>query len=124
MNLRSIDPDALQLLYQESFAERNQEGGTCDAPKLDAALAYPLNQAVAGTADVAAIAAAYVAGILQYRPFAFGNTRAALLALELFLHLNGWHLEAPEEETERLIQQIDAGLTDEAEAANWIRGKL
>jgi death on curing protein len=124
MNLRSIDPNALQLLYQESFTDRGEEGGKCDAPKLDAALAYPLNRAVAGTSDVAEIAAAYVIGILRYKPFSFGNTRAALLALELFLHLNGWHLEAPEEDVERLIRQMHAGLTDEADAANWIRGKL
>jgi death-on-curing protein len=124
MNLRSIDPNALLLLYQESYAERGEEGGICDAPKLDAALAYPLNRAVAGEADVAAIAAAYAAGILQYKPFSLGNTRAAFLALELFLYLNGWSLEASEEETERLIQQLSVSLLDEGAVANWIRGKL
>jgi death on curing protein len=124
MNLRSIDPNALLLLYQESHAERGEEGGVCDAPKLDAALAYPLNRAVAGDADVAAIAAAYAAGILQYKPFSTGNVRAAFLALELFLYLNGWRLEAPDEDIERLIQQLNASLIDEEAAANWIRGRL
>jgi len=124
MNLRSIDPNVLLLLYQESFAENGEEPGAHDAPRLDAALAYPLNRAVTGEADVAAIAAAYARGVLRYRPFTRGNQRAAVLVLELFLSLNGWQLEAAQEEISSVMQQVDAAACDEEMLANWIRARL
>ena len=124
MNLRSIDPNTLLLLYQQSFAENGEEPGAHHAPRLDAALAYPLNLAVTGEADVAAIAAAYAIGVLRYRPFTLGNRRAAALVLELFLSLNGWRLEAARDETLNVMQQVDTAACDEAMLANWIRARL
>ncbi len=124
MNLHSIDPDALLLLYQESVTGQGGKPAVHDAPKLDAALAYPLTRATAGAVDVATIAAAYAAGMLSFRPFSEGNTGAALLALELFLSLNGWELEASREEVMATMQQMEARTLSEAALANWIRQHL
>lgn len=123
MNLRSIDPAALLLLFQESLGETGNDL-PCDAVLLDAALAYPTNQAILRATDIADVAAAYAVGILKFRPFAYGNERAALLAMGLFLYLNEWLLNAPQEEAARMMWRLSAAETGERELADWIRGKL
>ncbi|WP_136419558.1 MULTISPECIES: type II toxin-antitoxin system death-on-curing family toxin [Oxalobacteraceae] len=124
MNLSSIDPAALLLLHEESLAEIGEEVGPYDEVLLDAALAYPLHLAVLQVADVAAIAAAYAVGMLKYRPFVVGNERAALLALGMFLYLNDWRLNAPQEEAVHVILRASAAELDEESLADWIRAYL
>lgn len=124
MNLRSIDPEALLLLQQESLDEVRSDIDASDEMLLDEAFAYPLTQAVMRHADVADIAAAYAIGILKYRPFVVGNEHAAFLAMGLFLYLNNWQLSASQEEAARVIWQASAADLDEEELADWIRRNL
>jgi death on curing protein len=124
MSLRSIDPAALLLLHQESQEGNPDDFDPCDEMLLDAALAYPPNQAILRAADVADIAAAYAIGILKFRPFAVGNERAAFLAMGLFLYLNDWRLNAPQEEAARIMWRASAAEMDESELADWIRSNL
>lgn len=124
MNLRSIDPEALLLLQQESLHKVRSDIDASDEMLLDEAFAYPLTQAVMRHADVADIAAAYAIGILKYRPFVVGNEHAAFLAMGLFLYLNNWQLSAPQEDAARVIWQASAADLDEEELADWIRRNL
>lgn len=124
MSLRSIDPAALLLLHQESQEGNADDFDPCDELLLDAALAYPPNQAILRAADVADIAAAYAIGILKFRPFAIGNERAAFLAMGLFLYLNEWRLNAPQDEAARIMWRASAAEMDESELADWIRSNL
>jgi death-on-curing protein len=119
MKLQSIDPEALLILLRE-----NALAADCDRGQLDAALAYPLELAISGDADVAAIAAAHAIGILGKRPFAVGNMRAAFLAMGLFLYLNGWKLGATPADATRTLYEIVAGYADEKALADWIRRNL
>lgn len=124
MNLRSIDPAALLLLHNESLGEAGLEMDPCDEVLLDAALAYPTNEAILRASDIADIAAAYAIGILKYRPFAVCNERAALLAMGLFLYLNDWRLNASQEEAARMMWLAGAAEIGEGELADWVRQSL
>ena len=124
MNLRSIDPEALLLLLKETWSDDRTVFEASDRMALDEAFAYPLNQAVMRQADVANIAAAYAIGILRHRPFVVGSEQAALLAMGLFLYLNNWELNAPQEDAARIIWQADAADFGEDELADWIRRSL
>jgi death on curing protein len=124
MSLRSIDPAALLLLHQETLAGSVDDFDPCDEMLLDAALAYPTNQAILRAGDVADIAAAYAVGILKFRPFAVGNERAALLAMGLFLYLNDWRLNAPQEEAASVMWRISSAEMGESALADWIRSNL
>lgn len=124
MNLFCIESDALVQLLAESVNDPGQGAGPFDDALLESALAHPLAQAGARPVDIADIAAAYACGILQYRPFAAGNERAALLAMGLFLYLNEWRLEAPPLEAARIIRRAGNAELDEAGLANWVRGYL
>lgn len=124
MNLRSIDPAALLVLHWECLDEIDAEVAACDDGLLDAALSYPLAKMFPGTADVAAVAAAHVVGMLKHQPFAVGNVQAAFLAMGLFLYVNDWRLGAPQDEATRIMRQVVSGEVDEEALADWIRSNL
>ncbi|RJG01132.1 Fic family protein [Noviherbaspirillum sedimenti] len=145
MNCHSIDPAVLVLLHHEALKAYGGTAGVRDGQMLDAALCWPMLMAaerdmdgmdgmdgMGGTAgaqasgemDVADLAACYATGILRHAPFNDGNERAALLAMGLFLYVNGWQLGAAPLDAAQMIQAAAAGALDEARLAQWIRLNL
>ncbi len=72
-------------------------------------------------ADLPALAAAYGFGLANNHPFVDGNKRVSFQAMYLFLGLNGFRIEAPEEEVAALILSLAAGQLEESELAAWLR---
>lgn len=108
-------------LHEESLARFGGTPGLRDEGLLDSALARP-RQIYAYAADptMARLAAAYGSGIVRNHPFVDGNKRAALLAVAVFLRLNGYELDPDEADEVTTILALAAGdLTDE-ELAAWI----
>lgn len=124
MIVHSIHPSALVLLHQECLKAYGGRVGVRDQRLLDAALARPLTLVGVEPFDIAALAAAYAIGVVEYRPFHDGNERAAFLALGLFLYLNNWQINADPADAADVIQAIAAGNMSEAVLANWIRARL
>ncbi|RJX30579.1 MAG: type II toxin-antitoxin system death-on-curing family toxin [Desulfarculus sp.] len=119
---RWIPLQAVIDLQQEQIAEHGGLPGVQQPGGLEAALARPRQlQAYGNKPDLCALAAAYAWGISKNHPFVDGNKRMALLAIYVFLGLNGWHLDAREEEAFRVIMALAEGGLDEDELAAWIR---
>ncbi|HSH74638.1 MAG TPA: type II toxin-antitoxin system death-on-curing family toxin [Longimicrobiales bacterium] len=72
-------------------------------------------------ADLAALTAAYGFGVSGNHPFVDGNKRVAFQAMYLFLGLNGFRIDAPEEEVVSLILALASGELDEPLLADWVR---
>ena len=79
----------------EMRCDRPGSAGLRDHGLLESALARTLNLASYGKPDYADLAACYGIGIAKNHPFVDGNKRTAFVAVELFLTLNGWQLNAP-----------------------------
>jgi death-on-curing protein len=137
MICQSIDSSVLVLLHHEGLKAYGGAAGIRDPQLLEAALCWPMLIAAergmevkcewtgaTGEMDVADLAACYAMGILRHAPFNDGNQRAALLAMGLFLYLNGWQLDATPLDTAQVIQAAEAGALDEGRLAQWIRGHL
>jgi death-on-curing protein len=73
---------------------------------------------------LAALAAAYGIGITRNGPFGHGNKTAGLLAVGLFLRLNGHQLQASQAEAIAAILALSAGELEEAVFAEWLRCHL
>lgn len=110
--------------HGEQLAEHGGAGGIRDAGLLESALARAQNLAAHGDPDVAALAAAYGFGIARNHPFVDGNKRAALIATELFLALNGYELVAGDADCVLIVLALAAGELEEAEFAAWLREHL
>ena len=74
--------------------------------------------------DVAQLAAAYGFGLAKNHPFNDANKRTALIAMRLFLKLNGYDLVASPEDKYKTIIRVAASEISEYELALWIRENL
>jgi len=113
--------DVVVAVHEEHLAEHGGAMGMRDAGLMASALARPRQLAAQGTPDHAGLAAAYGFGFARNRPFVDGNERAAFVAVELFLALNGWTLNATDADGVLTTMALAAGDLSEAEFAGWIR---
>ena len=116
--------DAILAAHAEQLAEHGGLPGARDLGLLRSALARPLNLAAYGDPDAAALAASYAHGIARNHPFSDGNKRAALVAAEGFLFLNGYEVDATDAELVELFLTLAAGEVTEDALAEWFRMRL
>ncbi len=69
-------------------------------------------------------AAAMLAEILRRQPFAHGNDRVALMTVVVFLSLNGYDIDAPEEDLAELTRIVAEGRTSAAPHRGRPRGRI
>jgi len=112
--------DVVLALHAELIAEHGGLGGVRDPGLLDSALARPRNMVAYDEPSLFELAAAYAFAILRNHPFVDGNKRTALMAVYVFLRLNGYRLIAPEVEAVAVLRDLAAGDLDEATLARWI----
>jgi death-on-curing protein len=116
-----LDPDILLAAHDEQLAEHGGPSGIRDAGLFESALARPQNLAAYGKPDAAALAASYAFGLAKNHPFADGNKRISLIALEYFLELNGYALVADDAQCIIAILSVASGAVSESKLAQWIR---
>ena len=80
---------------------------------LESALARPETHAHYQGSDLALQAAVLAHGIAEGQQFIDGNKRTALIAMLVFLEINGWHIEASDPELADWILSFSAGATPE-----------
>jgi len=89
------------------------------------AMARPQNVAAYGERpDAAHLAAAYAFGLARNHPFLDGNKRTAFVVMELFLHLNGWRLEADDAECISTMESVASGALAEKNLVGWLRAHV
>ena len=117
-----IEASTLLAVHEEQLREHGGGTGVRDVGLFESALTRPVNLAAYGPPDAADLAAAYGFGLACNHPFVDGNKRTAFVAVELFLMLNGWDLQADDGECVLTMLALAAGELSESELAAWIRG--
>lgn len=74
--------------------------------------------------DLAAKATALAFSLINNHPFVDGNKRVGHAALETFLLLNGYELNAAVDASEQIILAVAAGRANREEFLSWVRGHL
>jgi death-on-curing protein len=59
--------------------------------------------------------------IIKNHPFVDGNKRTGHAAMETFLVLNGYEINAPMDEQEQIVLQVAAGTLDRQDLTDWVR---
>ena len=116
-----LDASILQAVHDEQLVEHGGISGVRDSGMFESALAKPQNLVAYGEPDFAELAAAYGFGLAKNHPFLDGNKRTAFVAVELFLRLNGYVLEADDATCVLTMLVVAAGEIDEQSFAGWIR---
>ena len=119
-----IDARAIAAIHDEQLAEHGGAAGMRDQGLLESALSRPINLAAYEKPDAAALAASYAVGLAKNHPFVDGNKRTAFVALELFLALNGFELNASDVDCVLTMLAVASGEMDEHMLAEWIRRNI
>ena len=70
--------------------------------------------------DLASKTAALGHSLIQNHPFVDGNKRVGHAALEVFLLLNGYEIDASVDEQEKIIIDVASGKVSRIELSEWI----
>jgi death-on-curing protein len=108
-------------VHERLLAVYGGAAGLRDEGLLEAALAAPKNRLAYEGADIARLAAAYAHAITRNHPFMDGNKRVALTVAGVFLELNGFRLEASEQDAAQATRALAAGEIGESRFAGWLR---
>jgi death-on-curing protein len=116
-----IKKAALLQAHSLVLAEYGGLEGIRDEGLLDSALARPKNlYAYEGVEDISRLGVGYAVGILRSHPFCDGNKRAAFIALNIFLNLNGLRLRVDPLEAGDIFFAAAAGEMNEEDLGTWV----
>jgi len=115
----------IEAAHLDQIREHGGLVGLRDPHGLEAALARPRQKWIYDPdADLALLAAAYAFGIATSHPFNDGNKRSALIAMVVFLDLNGYALTASEIEVVPVIVSLAAGDLSEVDLRDWVAQRM
>jgi death-on-curing protein len=110
-------------IHQDQVARYGGSPGIRDIDLLKSALGMPA--ATYGGeflhTDLFEMAAAYLFHLLKNHPFLDGNKRAGVVAALVFLALNGYDFEAPEDDLAETVLAVARGELDKADVAVFLR---
>ena len=121
--MRYLTLNEVLLLYRRILRQSGGMAGIRNLNGLESALAQP-RQTFGGTdlyPTIVEKAAALCFSIIQNHPFVDGNKRLGHAAMEVFLLLNGFEIEASVDEQEHTILQVAAGKLDHEAFTEWLR---
>ena len=116
-------PDAaIRAMHAELLQEHGGLDGPVDENALGATMARPqqLEHYSNPAATLSQLAAAYGFGFAKNHCFSDGNKRIALVAVDVFLLLNGYELVASEVDATVTFQALATGELGESQLAEWI----
>lgn len=118
--------ETVYAIHKRQIAEHGGSDGVRDDGLLLSALARPQNLYAYSeeTPDISALAASLAYGIAKNHPFIDGNKRTALVVSRTFLLVNGFNIEASQEEKYLTFLKLAEGNLNEEELADWILLKL
>lgn len=120
---RWIPLQAVVDLHKRQIEDFGGLPGIQKQGSLDSALTRPRQIYTYGgeQVDLYALAAAYAWGIAKNHPFVDGNKRMSLVCVYVFLGLNGYYLDATEEDAYSVMMALASGRISEEQVAEWVR---
>lgn len=123
-----MDPTFLSLaevleIHQDQVARYGGASGIRDIELLRSALGMP-SATYGGQflhTDIYEMAAAYLFHLVKNHPFVDGNKRVGAVAAFVFLALNGFNLDAPEDDFAEMVLAVARSELDKADVAVFIR---
>ncbi|HEY3302443.1 MAG TPA: type II toxin-antitoxin system death-on-curing family toxin [Candidatus Binatia bacterium] len=124
--MRNLTLNEALELHRRVIGQSGGALGVLNLDALESALAQP--RMTFGGKDLypslADKAAALGYSLIQNHPFLDGNKRTGHAAMEVFLFLNGFEIQASVDEQERIVLQVASGEKDRKAFAVWLRDHI
>lgn len=125
MSIVWLDKREILLFHGELIAEHGGFSGPPDEGVLESTLARPRHLKVYHSdRSIYELAASYGYGFARNHCFPDGNKRIALVAMDVFLGINGYEFSAVEADAVVTIRALAAGDISEADLAAWIEANI
>lgn len=112
----------VEAAHHDQAQEHGGLLGVRDDGLFESALARPRQRwSFEPETDLPSFAASYGFGLVKNHPFLDGNKRIGFVAMNMFLLLNGFEIEAPEPEVIAVMLQVADGSLDELGIVDWLR---
>ncbi len=124
--MRYLTLNQVLELYRQVMLHSGGATGVLDLGALESALAQP-RLTFGGQELYPSIvekAAALGFSLIKNHPFLDGNKRIGHAALEVFLVLNGYEIDAAVDEQERVILKVAAGQMEREAFVSWLQAKV
>ncbi len=124
--MRYLSIGEVLTLYQEIMAQSGGKVGIQNLSALESSLSQPRmtfegKDLYPTIADKAAITGFL---LIKNHPFSDGNKRIGHAAIEVFLILNGFEIQAHIDEQETTIIQVAAGEMSLPDFTNWLKNRI
>lgn len=117
--------DIIETIHVDLIKVHGGHPGYRDKSMVEAALARPLHRwNYEQSPDLFSLAASYGFALAKNHGFIDGNKRVAFMAMYIFLGLNGYDLDAPEQAAVDVIMKLSDGSLGESELAQWLRSAV
>jgi death on curing protein len=126
MDTRYIAVEEVERLHGLVIQTSGGSSGLRDRGALEASVMQPM-QTFGGEdlyPSLAEKAAALAFGLVSNHPFIDGNKRIGHAAMEVFLMLNGFEIDAGVDEQEDLFLRLAAGEVSRDELVEWVRSTM
>ncbi|HEU4594443.1 MAG TPA: type II toxin-antitoxin system death-on-curing family toxin [Pyrinomonadaceae bacterium] len=121
--MRYLSLEEVVSLHAKLLARSGGGAGLRDSGALESAVAQP--EMSFGGEDlyptVVEKAAALGHSLIQNHPFIDGNKRVGHAAMEVFLVLNGYEIDAPVDEQESVVLAVASSRMSRAELGEWLK---
>lgn len=124
--MRYLTLEEVLTLHRRIIAQSGGASGIANVGALESAIAQP-QMTFAGEDLYPAItekASALGFSLIQNHPFIDGNKRIGHAAMEVFLVLNGFEIDASVDEQERIILQVASGNLGREEFTQWLQNAI
>jgi death on curing protein len=116
-----LDERIVLAIHDQQIAEHGGRSGVRDSGLLESALNRPVNLYLYDeNPSLFGLAAAYGFGLVKNHGFIDGNKRVAFMAMYVFLRINGFALNAPEEEATIFIMRLASGEESQETLTQWL----
>ena len=124
--MRYLSLDEVLELHGRVISETGGATGLRDLGAIEAAVALPRaaleGQELYPSVEEKAVTLGFA--LIRNHPFIDGNKRVGHAAMETFLVLNGWDLNCPVDEAERVILEVAAGTYSRERLLEWVRRSM
>ena len=122
---RWLDRAMAVAIHADQIRQHGGLHGIRDPAGLESALGRARNRwSYEAEVDLEVVAASYGFGVTRNHPFVDGNKRAGFQLMYVFLGLNGWRIQAEDEEVVQLMEGVASGSVREAALAECLGGHM
>jgi death-on-curing protein len=124
--MRYLTLNEVLRLYQDIIQQSGGTPGIRDLDALESALAQPRQTFAGDDLYPSLVEKAATLGylLIQNHPFVDGNKRLGHAAMEVFLILNGYEINAPVNEQENITLRVAAGKLSREAFAQWLQSHI